>query len=168
MEESVRKCQPVAFLALLVLSLPAYTQSQSNDKRGTAGVEQQLKELDRKWLDSARDGDAEFLRGLFVDKMFEINSNGQIVPFDAEMLRRVGSRKNTATRGGSTVDEIEVMGIYGNVAILTDRRTIKDMGTANPNGAYRAMRVYVKMGGKWRAVGAQLTRIQPVSTVNQQ
>lgn len=121
-------------------------------------TEKELIEIDHKWVDAATNGDTKYLRELFTDQMFEVGNDGRASDAEA-LLKGIGARKPGQFQG--YCDQIQIRGIYGDTAVLTDRRVLK--GTA-PNGqpidaAWRVMRVLVKQDGKWRAAASALTAI---------
>jgi ketosteroid isomerase-like protein len=131
------------------------SSEQQRAKAPKSDIELRLKDLDRQWLEASSNADTDFLKGLFADSMFEVQPNGHVVT-GAEMLQSITKKG----KDEGTVDDIEVRGIYGDTAVLTDRRTIKTgvraRGRGYPDGPYRVMRVYVKLHEKWLAVGAAM------------
>lgn len=129
------------------------------DKPAASSVEQELIDLDHKWVDAATKGDTEFLKSLFGERMFEVQPDGQAASA-AEMLKGIATRKPGQIEG--YCDQIQIRGVYGDTAILTDRRVRK--GTAadgkDISGQWRVTRVFVKQDGKWRAVAAAMTTIE--------
>ncbi len=128
-------------------------------KTATGSVEQELIDLDHKWVDAATAGDTKFLNALFGDHMFEVQADGHIAT-GAEMLQEIATRKPGQIEG--YCDQIQIRGFYGDTAILTDRRVRK--GTAadgrDVSGQWRVTRVLVKQGGSWQAVAAAMTPIE--------
>ncbi len=135
------------------------TAGAGKDKPAMSGVEQELIDLDHKWVDAATKGDTEFLKGLFGERMFEVQPDGH-ADTGQEMLKRIATRKPGHIEG--YCDQIQIRGVYGDTAILTDRRVRK--GTAadgkDISGQWRVTRVFVKQGGNWRAVAAAMTTIE--------
>lgn len=129
------------------------------DKPAMSSVEQELIDLDHKWVNAATSGDTEFLRGLFGERMFEVQPDGHAAMAE-EMLKGIATRKSTRIEG--YCDQIQIRGVYGDTAILTDRRVRK--GTAEDgrdiSGQWRVTRVFVKQDGKWRAVAGAMTTIE--------
>ena len=123
-----------------------------------SGVEQEIVDLDHKWVDAATNGDTAFLKSLFSEKMFEVQPDGHIATAD-EMLKEIATRKPGQIEG--YCDEIQIRGIYGDTAILTDRRVRRGAGSdgRDISGQWRVTRVFVKQDGKWRAVAAAMTPI---------
>ena len=156
------KCfQTLVLLAILAASSVAFGQagSQANAKtpEDNASVERQLKDLDQQWLHAAATKNTDFLAQLFTDGMFEVGPDGQAVTGE-EMRKGLADPK---THIDIVVDEVEVRGIYGDTAILTDRTTLKGSGANGPiNGQYRVTRVFKKLNGKWRAIGASMVPLK--------
>ena len=122
-------------------------------------TEKQLILIDHKWVDAATNGDTHYLQSLFTERMFEVGGDGRTSDAEA-LLKGIGARKPGQFPGFS--DQIVIRGIYGNTAVLTDRRVLK--GTA-PNGQaidaqWRVTRVLVKQHGRWRAAASALTAIE--------
>lgn len=120
--------------------------------------EREIVDLDREWADAATSGNTAFLKRLFGDKMFQVQPNGRVTSAD-EMLKAIAARKPAELEG--YCDQIQVRGIYGDTAILTDRRV--RTGTTpdgrEVSGQWRATRVFVRQRGKWHAVAAAMTPI---------
>jgi ketosteroid isomerase-like protein len=99
------------------------------------------------------------LKALFGERMFEVQPDGHAASAE-EMLKSIATRKPGQIEG--YCDQIQIRGIYGDTAILTDRRVRK--GTAadgkDISGQWRVTRVFVKQDGKWRAVAAAMTTIE--------
>ena len=123
------------------------------------GTEKELLAIDHRWVYAATNGDTQYLRKLFTGRMFEIGGDGRASDAEA-LLKGIGARKPGQFQGGC--DQIVIRGIYGDTAVLTDRRVLK--GTA-PNGQaidaqWRVTRVLVKQSGEWRAAASALTAIE--------
>jgi ketosteroid isomerase-like protein len=123
-----------------------------------SSVEREIVDLDREWADAATSGDTAFLNRLFADKMFEVQPDGQVVGAN-EILKAIATRKASQVEG--YCDQIQVRGIHGDTAILTDRlvRTGIAADGRALGGQWRSTRVFVKLHGKWRAVAAAMTPI---------
>jgi len=151
----------ITLLIAAAACIMAYGQA-SSESGGTKGganasVEKQLKDLDQQWLHAAATKRTDFLARLFTDRMFEVGPNGQAVS-GAEMRKGLADPN---THLDIVVDEVEVRGIYGDTAILTDRTTLKGTSANGPiNGQYRVTRVFKKLNGKWRAIGASMVPLK--------
>jgi ketosteroid isomerase-like protein len=131
---------------------------ESGVKVETSAAEEELINLDRNWVDAATNGDTDFLKRLFGDHMFEVQADGHVATV-AEMLKGIAGRKPGQFEG--YCDQIQVRGVYGDTAILTDRRVLKGRAAdgRDINGQWRVTRVLVKQDGNWRAVAAAMTPI---------
>ena len=120
--------------------------------------EQQVKEVDQRWLQAASMGNGDLLSQIFAEGMFEVQKGGVVVT--GEEMRR------TLTAPGRhvkiSIDDIEVRGIYGNTAILTDRTTQEGIAPdgRQVNGLYTVLRVLIRQNGAWHAVGAEMTPLK--------
>ncbi len=121
-------------------------------------IEQQVKDIDQQWLHAATVQDVGYLKQLFADGMFEVQNGGGIVS-GAEMRRYLAIPGRQVQ---ISIDQVEVRGIYGDTAILTDHTT-QSGATADGrkiSGEYTVMRVLKKLNGKWRAIGANMTPLK--------
>jgi ketosteroid isomerase-like protein len=121
-------------------------------------TEKELIDIDHKWVDAATNGDTGYLKGLFTDRMFEVGGDGRVSDADA-LLKGIGARKPGQFEG--YCDQIQIRGIYGDTAMLTDRRVLKGKSTNGQaiDAQWRVTRVLVKQNGKWRAAASALTAI---------
>lgn len=132
------------------------TGTESRSQHQGENIEQQLKDLDGQWLHAAEQNDTTFLAKLFTDRMFEILPDGSIIT-GSEMLNIIGGQRHR----GVSVDDIRVHGIYPEIAVLTDRTTLRNaiVNGRDITGQYRVMRIFVKQQGKWRGAAADMTPI---------
>lgn len=138
---------------------PMLDAASGKDNPATSAVEQELIDLDHKWVDAATHGDTAFLKTLFGERMFEVQSDGHAASAE-EMLKGIATRKPGQIEG--YCDQIQIRGVYGgDTAILTDRRVRKGIAAdgRDISGQWRVTRVFVKQDGKWRAVAAAMTPI---------
>jgi ketosteroid isomerase-like protein len=132
-----------------------------NDSRGqtNADVETILTDLDHQWLAHARTRQTQFLQGLFTDDFVEILDGGQILT-KAQLIGAIEA--SNTQMDALDADEIKVNKVSPNVAILTDRTTIKGrFNGQDVTARYRVFRIFLKQHDKWCAAGAVLTRIVP-------
>jgi ketosteroid isomerase-like protein len=134
----------------IVLFAPlAKAQSKST---APAAVEEELKKLDRKWLDSERTGDLDYCEKFFADSYVLVLANGTMYT-KAEWLGILrGPDRPTIEVLDPTNIQVHV---FGNVAILTDHTTIKghDSKGARLDGEFNVFRVVIKKDGNWQATG---------------
>jgi ketosteroid isomerase-like protein len=127
-----------------------------------ASVEQELKNIDRQWLHAATVQDVDYLKQLFADGMFEVQNGGSVVT-GAEMRRYLAI---PGRKVDITIDDVQVRGVYGGTAVLTDHTTQTGM-TADGRkitGEYTVLRVLRKIDGKWRAIGAEMTPLKAATS----
>lgn len=121
-------------------------------------TQKEVIEIDRKWVEAATNGDTEYLRKLFTDRMFEVGGDGRVSDAEA-LLKGIGTRKLGQFEG--YCDQIQIRGIYADTAVLTDMRVLKGKA-ANGQATderWRVTRVLVKQNRQWRAAASALTTI---------
>ena len=134
----------------LVMFAPV-AKAQSKSSAPTA-VEEELKKLDRKWLDSERTGDLDYCEKFFAHSYVLVLANGTMYT-KAEWLGILrGPDRPTLEVLDPTNIQVHV---FGNVAILTDHTTIKghDSKGARLDGEFNVFRVVIKKNGNWQATG---------------
>jgi ketosteroid isomerase-like protein len=146
---------------LVAVSLVAVRAAKSGSVQVTTpgvSVEQEVEDVDQRWLRAASTQDGETLKQIFADGMFEVQKGGVVVT-GSEM-------RKTLTAPGRhiqiEIDQIEVRGIYGNTAILTDRTTQEGVAPDGRkiSGLYTVLRVLIKQNGEWHAIGAEMTPLK--------
>jgi ketosteroid isomerase-like protein len=112
----------------------------------------QLEKLDEKWMDAVRTANVGYLKGLYVDKWFEILGwLPTTVLTKPAALERV-AHLNFKPGEGIFVDQFRLMSVYGEVALATDRRIrkITDASGTLVSTPHRGLLVFVKKDGAWR------------------
>ena len=136
-------------MALVLFAPAAKAQSKSSSP---AAVEEELKKLDHKWLDSERTGDLDYCEKFFADSYVLVLANGTMYT-KAEWLGILrGPDRPTLEVLDPTNIQVHV---FGNVAILTDHTTVKghDSKGARLDGEFNVFRVVIKKNGSWQATG---------------
>jgi ketosteroid isomerase-like protein len=136
-------------MGLVMFAPVAKAQSKST---APAAVEEELKKLDRKWLDSERTGDLDYCEKFFADSYVLVLANGTMYT-KAEWLGILrGPDRPTLEILDPTNIQVHV---FGNVAILTDHTTIKghDSKGGRLDGEFNVFRVVIKKNGNWQATG---------------
>jgi ketosteroid isomerase-like protein len=140
----------IGILMGLVLFTPlAKAQSKSS---APAAVEEELKKLDHKWLDSERTGDLDYCEKFFADSYVLVLANGTMYTKSEWLGILRGPDRPTLEVLDPTNIQVHV---FGNVAILTDHTTIKghDSKGARLDGEFNVFRVVIKKNGSWQATG---------------
>jgi peptidylprolyl isomerase len=161
----------IAQLALIATILTIAVHAQTRTRRAHAGgkpasasVEQELKKLERQWLDAYLKHDAATMARIEADD-FTItypDSSVRTKADEVEAQRKAADQPADPSRTSATEDEH--VRVYGNTAVLTGVFVSKG-GKQNPNAAlrFRFTDVYVQRGRVWQVVASQLTAI-PDST----
>jgi ketosteroid isomerase-like protein len=136
-------------MGIVMFAQVAKAQSKSS---APGAVEEELKKLDRKWLDSERTGDLDYCEKFFADSYVLVLANGTMYT-KAEWLGILrGPDRPTLEVLDPTNIQVHV---FGNVAILTDHTTLKghDSKGARLDGEFNVFRVVIKKNGNWQATG---------------
>jgi ketosteroid isomerase-like protein len=149
----------LAALACLVLAPLAFGQTPAKSTAVKGGAGEELKQLDRKWLDAERRYDVAYCEKFFSDSYVLVLADGQMLT-KTQWLGILGSAADRPTLEVLNPDDIQVH-LFGNVAILTDHTTIKghDSKGNSMDGQYRVFRVVIKENGSWRAAGVVMNKI---------
>jgi len=113
--------------------------------------EQQLRLLNQQYVAASLAGDVEWYRAHLADDFVCIDSDGSVLDKDA-FLRLTAQGSDLAEY---RLDEVDLR-IYGDVALVRANGSWKSK-TGIP-GLSRYIDVYVRTGGQWKAVSAQITR----------
>ena len=112
-------------------------------------VEQEILKLENDWSTAWQKKDATFLQKLFADEYLSTDQDGNTFTKSQELA-------NLALAGTATtsfaLSDMKVH-VYGDVALVTGRNTIKATYKGNDtSGAYRFTDVIVKRDGRWQVV----------------
>jgi ketosteroid isomerase-like protein len=113
--------------------------------------EQQLRLLNQQYVAASLAGDVEWYRKHLADDFVCIDSDGSVLDKDA-FLRMTAKGSDLAEY---RLDDVSLR-IYGDVALVRANGSWKTK-TGVP-GVSRYIDVYVRSGGQWKAVSAQITR----------
>ena len=147
------------FLGALIVMLALAPLADAQMKSGApAGVEEELKKLDHKWLDSERTGDLDYCEKFFADSYVLVLTNGQTYT----KARWLGILRGPDRPTLEVLDPTDIkVHLFGNVAILTDHTTIRghDSKGVRMDGEYNVFRVVIKQNGSWRATGVVMNQV---------
>lgn len=154
----MRRIHVVVLVFTMALAPLAFGQVKS---KAPASVEEELKKLDHKWLDSERTGDLNYCEKFFADSYVLVLPTGQMYTKDQwfEILRG----PDRPTFEVLNPENIKVH-VFGNVAILTDHTTIRghDSKGARMDGEFNVFRVVIKQNGSWRATGVVMNQVAAI------
>jgi ketosteroid isomerase-like protein len=144
------RCMQLGILVTVIALAPA---AKAQVKTGaSSSVEQELRKLDHKWLDSERTGDVDYCEKFFADSYVLVLANGQM--YTKAQWLGILRGPDRPTLEVLDPENIQVH-LFGNVAILTDHTTIKghDSKGVRLDGEFNVFRVVIKQNGSWRATG---------------
>ena len=142
-------------VAMMVFAPLARAQVKST---APATIEEELKKLDHKWLDSERTGDLDYCEKFFADSYVLVLTNGKTYTKTQWLGILRGPERPTL----EVLDPTDIkVHLFGNVAILTDHTTIKghDNKGVRMDGEYNVFRVVIKQNGSWRATGVVMNQV---------
>lgn len=149
----------VAFVCILFVPLASgQTAKKAVATKSEVSAEEELKQIDHKWLDAEKRYDVAYCEKFFADSYVLVLADGQMLT-KKQWLGVLGS-KDRPTLEVLNPDDIQVH-LFGNAAILTDRTTIKghDSKGNSMDGQYRVFRVVIKQNGSWRAAGVVMNKL---------
>ena len=137
----------VMFLALVA---PIHVSAQASN------AEQEVRAVLKQMIDADLNGDAAVLDRTTTDDYTITRDNG-VVRNKIETLD--GIKTGNTKFESFTTSDVNVR-VYGETAVVTFLADIKGSRAGKDmSGQFREVRVFVKRGGKWRAVMAQRTRV---------
>ena len=147
-------------LALGSGMLFAQAQKSADAKKPAAApanaVADELKQLENEWMTAVKAKDAQKLGEILADNWTAISWEGKLIDKAKELadMKAPGNSLDTFEMGPMTVKA------FGNTAVVqgsdTEKSTEKGKDTS---GKYLWTDVFVKEGGKWRAVSSQSTKV---------
>jgi ketosteroid isomerase-like protein len=151
----VNRISALALIAIFACAPLAFGQAKA---AASASAEDELKKLDRSWLDAEKRLDVDYCEKFFADGYVLVLANGQALTKKEWLGILKGPDHPTIT----TLDPENIkVHLYGNVAILTDHTTLKghDSKGASMDGEFNVFRVLIKQNGAWRATGVVMNAI---------
>lgn len=147
-------------VVLLVCATSLSVPAQKTDKKpkGNSKIERLILQLEKEGREATLKNDLEMNDRLLADNWMNTNVNGTVTT-KAQLLELIKS--NTFKITSIESDDVMVR-VYGDSAVVTGRSTSTRMRPDNQavTGQVRFIRVYSKIGGRWRVVAAQSTPIR--------
>ena len=145
-------------VVVAAFSLAAISAVPARGQGGSAGVEDQIKKMEKDRAAAVVKGDVATLEKLTSDDYMFINAYGQLSDKATTMNGiKTGNIKLTSNE----VSDLKVR-VYGNTAVVTGKANSKGtIGGRELTGPVMFTRVYVKNNGKWQSVAFQQTPIAP-------
>ena len=123
-------------------------------------VKKELTDLEYKMNEATVKKDRAFLERAYADDYYCIHSNG-VGMNKAKELAETMSASSAWT--DFKLDDLAIR-LYGDVAILTARLTLKGTAKGFKPGARRFTDIFVRRGGRWQLVGCQSTLVPTQKT----
>jgi ketosteroid isomerase-like protein len=140
------------------LALTAVLIAPQSWAQTTSGEEQQLVKVENDWSAAVVKHDAASLQGFYADEYVSTDSDGMV----RNKAQDIANFTSGATKLASyKLDDLKVH-VYGDVAVVTGRNTVKGSlkdTSEDVTGHYRFTDVFVKRGGRWQCVASQGSRI---------
>ena len=136
-------------LSVMILIPAVAVQAQIPAQTETEHVTQELIALENGWVDALVKRDVTFLDRILADDFMTTSSRG-IVSTKAQIVASLKSGEYVFT--SAILDDINV-GIYGDVAIVTGRNTVKSTRIGKDiSGQERWTDTWIKLDGRWQCV----------------
>jgi len=143
-------------------SSPVSQQPQKpRNEQPLSQAEQEVRKLEREWLDAYEKRDAEAMNRIVADD-FKLTFSDGTVRTKADILAQLKSERDAGFPSPKLSTEDEQSRVEGDTVILTGR-FIQQMERA---GQIRTMQMrytdtYARRQGRWQVIASQLSRIQP-------
>jgi ketosteroid isomerase-like protein len=141
----------LAFFSVALIAAPGLVKAADNN-----ADEQQIRQIERDWLDSMIKRDGAYLQKIETDDF-------TITGPDGRMLNKAENLKD-AISGETVFDDVEIerlnVRFYGDTAIVNGLGTVKSHTKSEKmKGEYSWTDVFVKMNGAWKAASAHVTAV---------
>ncbi|MGH9377025.1 MAG: nuclear transport factor 2 family protein [Terriglobia bacterium] len=154
----MRRIQMMILATLLTVS-PSLALGQTSGGKN-ADVVEQLKQLDRAWLNAEKNDDVAYCEKFFADSYVLVLASGKMYTKDEWLAVLRAPSRSRSHYDVLSNDDIQVH-LFGNVAILTDHTTIKGRDSKGQSfgGQYRVFRVMIKQNGEWHGTGVVMNQL---------
>ena len=122
-----------------------------------AGAEDELKTLEKQWLDAYVKADTAFLKTVEADGWSLVDSDGSVSTKDKD-IKETGDKTFVCKSASMSDATVKMMG--DNFAYVTG--TVKMAGTYKGKDfdeTFRAVDIFAKTNGKWQSTYSQITKI---------
>ena len=138
----------------LVLALTAWSSAAQTP----TSAEQELLKLENDWSHASMKRDSAGLQRFYADEYVFTDADGVMTDKSRELKNLTsGTFRLTSYKFDDTT-----VHVYGDVAVVTGRNTIKGAWEdlkRDVSGPYRFTDVFVRRGGRWQCVASQSSRI---------
>jgi ketosteroid isomerase-like protein len=148
----------ILFVGCFVIAILAAPGTSRAADSGAANGEQQVRKLEREWLDALVKRDGDYLQKLEAEDFTMTGPDGKLLSKDEDIK---------STMSGNMVyediklDDLKVR-LHGETSIATGIGSVQAHSKdESMNGKYSSTDVFVKMNGEWKAVAAHVTVVAP-------
>ena len=161
-------------LVLALMTVAPFAHAQDSMKKGDKAwtdLEKQLADVNDYWVcahkyhkDHAMDC-VDSKNKIWPATFFEISRQGEVTDKPQMMILQTARAKAQPVMpgdAGPNPQDFKLMAVYGNVAMATDHTVFKAAeasGKISVTDEVRALRIFVKLDGKWVPAGAALVPI---------
>ena len=149
------KLLSLALFMMAVLACPNWSRAATS---GGSNDEQQIKKIEREWLDAIMKRDASYLQKIEAEDFAMTGPDGKLLSKEEDIKDTTGGE---TIFDDITIDDLKVR-FYGKTAVVNGKGTVKGHSKEkNVSGQYSWTDVFVKMNGDWKAVAGHVTGIAP-------
>ncbi|MDQ3258061.1 MAG: SgcJ/EcaC family oxidoreductase, partial [Acidobacteriota bacterium] len=143
----------------LIPTTPSPTSGQSQQQKLGSQSEQEVRRLEREWLDAYEKRDAEAMDRIVADDFTITHVNGA-VQTKTDIMKELQVSPDAARPTSKFSTDNVTSRVFGDTVILTGRVTQQmERGGQTRMMQMRYTDVYVKRKGRWQVVASQLSRI---------
>lgn len=156
--ERNNRMKHLVIFALLVILCPAHSFGQAGGKKtdSSFSLEQRLAQLKRDWGKAYVRRDAAFLENLLGEEYTVTDADGQTTNRKQIMA---DFHSGETTYEATSYEDAKVR-IYGNVAIVAGRGTVKGRSKSGAfHRQYFSTNILVKRNGRWQAVATHISGV---------
>ncbi len=137
------------------------TEQTSSQTQTLSQAEQEVRKLEREWLDAYEKRDAEAMNRIVADD-FKLAFSDGTVRTKADILAQLKSARDSGQPSSKLSTEDTQSRIEGDTVILTGRYIQRmERGGETRTMQMRYTDTYAKRQGRWQVIASQLSRIQP-------
>ena len=123
--------------------------------RSQEAAKKELTDLEYKMNEATVKKDRDFLERAYADDYYCVHSNGSAMDKATELAKTMAA---SSAWTDFALDDVAIR-IYGDVAILTARLTLKGAAEGFKAGARRFTDIFVRREGQWQLVGCHSTLV---------
>src|SRR6266446_9065726 len=147
----------VIYAAILTVTLLSFGRQQSVAQGADAAAEQEVRQAIKKYRTALLHKDAAALEQIWAADYTFTNGAGET---HAKAQRLANLKSGATSLDSISQDEDMKVRVHGNVAVATDRITIKGQYSGKQaSGQYQSINVWVKGAAGWQLVANQLTPV---------